>query len=162
MAKKAQELTRFYIRLNQADTKRLEQLRKELQAKSATDVFRHLVRTETAPLEAQEAMLYSILEDFSTTMVRRLRAVETLTQLQLSFFDTYVKYMLTAMPEIPTGLLSSARVRGKRLYEQINLSAARQFQRRREERVYENESLLTGDPASRHEDMTPSAETGDV
>ncbi len=53
--------------------------------------------------------------------------------------DTYIKYSLTALPEVPSSLLAAARARATKVYEQINLTAAREFQRRRQSDAYSTE-----------------------
>ena len=50
--------------------------------------------------------------------------------------DTYIKYALTSLPEVPQALLTNARARAVLLYEQVNLTAAREFQRRRDSGAY--------------------------
>jgi hypothetical protein len=50
--------------------------------------------------------------------------------------DTFIKYALTALPEVPTSLIAGARARAAKIYEQVNITAAREFQRRRESDAY--------------------------
>jgi hypothetical protein len=50
--------------------------------------------------------------------------------------DTFIKYALTALPEVPPSIMVGARARATRIYEQVNLTAAREFQRRRESDAY--------------------------
>jgi hypothetical protein len=70
--------------------------------------------------------------------------------------DTFIKYALTALPEVPSSLMASARARATRIYEKVNLTAAREFQRRRQSDAYSAAELgLEEDPG-----LSPSAVDG--
>jgi hypothetical protein len=58
------------------------------------------------------------------------------SQLHLALTDTFIKYALTALPEVPPSLMAGARARAARIYEQVNITAAREFQRRRQSDAY--------------------------
>jgi hypothetical protein len=78
------------------------------------------------------------------------------SQLHLALTDTYIKYALTALPEVPGSLLAAARIRATRIYEQVNLTAAREFQRRRQSDAYNPAQLGIEDEPSYS--ATPSDE----
>jgi len=55
---------------------------------------------------------------------------------------------LTALPEVPGSLLAAARIRATKIYEQVNLTAAREFQRRRQSDAYNPSQLGIEDEPS--------------
>jgi len=63
------------------------------------------------------------------------------SQLHLALTESYIKYALTALPEVPSSLMASARLRATQIYEQVNLTAAREFQRRRQSDAFSAEEL---------------------
>jgi hypothetical protein len=56
-----------------------------------------------------------------------------------------IKYALTVLPEVPEPMLRSARSRATQIYEQVNLTAAKEFQRRRESGAYRASELGLAD-----------------
>jgi hypothetical protein len=71
--------------------------------------------------------------------------LETVSQLHLALTDTFIKYALTALPEVPPSLVAEAMARATKIYEQVNLTAAREFQRRREADAYSATELGLGE-----------------
>ena len=124
--RKRPESIRFSVRLSQIQAERLASLREQIHARSDNEVFDYLVTVGTQQREGLEQLVYSLFGDLADTMARRFQALET------ALTDTYIKYSLTALPEVPSSLLAAARARATKVYEQINLTAAREFQRRRQ------------------------------
>jgi hypothetical protein len=149
--RKRPESIRFSVRLSQIQAERLASLREQLHARSDNEVFDYLVTVGTQQREELEQLVYSLFGDLADTMARRFQGLETVTQLHLALTDTYIKYSLTALPEVPISLLAAARARATKVYEQIHLTAAREFQRRRMSDAYSPDQWESEDtPTSLH------------
>jgi len=120
--RKRPESIRYSVRLSRIQADRLAALREQLHARSDNEVFDYLV-----------------------TLARRFQSLETVSQLHLALTDTFIKYALTALPEVPPSLVTGARARATKIYEQVNLTAAREFQRRRESDAYSATELGLGE-----------------
>ena len=72
---------------------------------------------------------------------RQFQRLETVSQLHLALTDTFIKYALTALPEVPSSFMAAARARATRIHEQVNISAAREFQRRRQSDAFSPREL---------------------
>ena len=83
-----------------------------------------------------EQLVYSLFGNLADNLARRFQSLETVSQLHLALTDTFIKYALTALPEVPPSLMAAARARATKIYEQVNITAAREFQRRRESDAY--------------------------
>jgi hypothetical protein len=81
-------------------------------------------------------LVYSLIGNLADNLTHKFQSLETVSQLHLALTDSYIKYALTALPEVPQTLLSGARARAALIYEQVNLTAAREFQRRRDSGAY--------------------------
>jgi len=127
---------RYTVRLNRAQGDRVAALKKHLHAKSDNEVFDYLVTIGTNQRDDLEQLVYSLFGNLADSLARRFQSLETVAQLHLALTDTYIKYALTSLPEVPTSMLGAARSRAARIYEQVNLTAAREFQRRRESDAY--------------------------
>jgi hypothetical protein len=95
-----------------------------------------------------EQLVYSLFGNLADSLAHRFQSLETVSQLHLALTDTYIKYALTALPEVPSSLLAAARIRATRIYEQVNLTAAREFQRRRQSDAYNPTQLGIEDEPS--------------
>src|SRR5271168_850848 len=125
---KSPNIVRYTVRLSRAQGERVAALKKQLHASSDNEVFDYLVTVGTNQRDDLEQLAYSL--------AHRFQSLETVSQLHLALTDTYIKYALTALPEVPGSLLAAARIRATRIYEQVNLTAAREFQRRRQSDAY--------------------------
>jgi hypothetical protein len=134
--RKRPESVRYSVRLSQLQSERLAVLREQIHARSDNEVFDYLVTMVTNQRDDLEQLVYSLIGDLADNLARRFRSLETVTQLHLALTDTFIKYALTALPEVPSSLMAGARTRATRIYEQVNLTAAREFQRRRESGAY--------------------------
>ena len=114
----------------------LAALREQLHARSDNEVFDYLVTAGTNQRDDLELLVYSLFGDLADSLARRFQSLETVSQLHLALSDTFIKYALTALPEVPPSLMAGARARATRIYEQVNITAAREFQRRRESDAY--------------------------
>ena len=130
------ESIRYSVRLSRAQAERLKALRGQLHAKSDNEVFDYLVTLGTNQRDDLEQLVYSLFGNLTDSLARRFQSLETVAQLHLALTDTFIKYALTALPEVPSPLITSARARAARVYEQVNLTAAREFQRRRVSDAY--------------------------
>jgi hypothetical protein len=127
---------RYTVRLNRAQGDRVAALKQHLHARSDNEVFDYLVTVGTNQRDDLEQLVYSLLGNLADSLAQRLQGLETVAQLHLALTDTFIKYALTSLPEVPTSMLAGARARATRIYEQVNLTAAREFQRRRESDAY--------------------------
>jgi hypothetical protein len=134
--RKRPESIRYYVRLSRAQAERLAALRQQLHARSDNEVFDYLVTVGTNQRDDLEQLVYSLFGNLADSLAHRFQSLETVSQLHLALTDTYIKYALTALPEVPGSQLAAARIRATRIYEQVNLTAAREFQRRRQSDAY--------------------------
>ena len=130
------ESIRYSVRLSRAQAERLKGLRNQLHAKSDNEVFDYLVTLGTNQRDDLEHLVYSLFGNLTDSLARRFLTLETVAQLHLALTDTFIKYTLTALPEVPSSLMAGARARATRIYEQVNLTTAREFQRRRDSDAY--------------------------
>jgi hypothetical protein len=146
--RKRPESIRYYVRLSRAQAERLAALRQQLHARSDNEVFDYLVTVGTNQRDDLEQLVYSLFGNLADSFSHRFQSLETVSQLHLALTDTYIKYALTALPEVPGSLLAAARIRATRIYEQVNLTAAREFQRRRQSDAYNPAQLGIEDEPS--------------
>src|SRR5579863_9382445 len=139
--RKRSESVQFTLRLSRAQAERFEKIQHELNVKSKSDVFDYLVTFASAKRDDQETLFYSLIDRLGEMIGRRLQHLETVNQLHLALTDSFIKYAVSALPDVPAQLLDAARVRGTQIYEQINITAAREFQRRRKSDAYDSSSL---------------------
>lgn len=146
--RKRPESLRYSVRLSLAQSERLATLRDHLHARSDNEVFDYLVTVGTNQRDDLEQLVYALFGDLADTLTRRFQSLETVGQLHLALTDTFIKYALTALPEVPSSLMAAARARATRIYEQVNITAAREFQRRRQSDAYSAAELgLEEDPS---------------
>lgn len=138
------ESIRYYVRLSRAQADRLAVLRKELHVRSDNEVFNYLVSMAANQRDDLQQLVYSLFGNLVDNMARRFQNLETVTQLHLALTDTFIKYALTVLPEVPEGMLRGARTRATQIYERVNVTAAREFLRRRESGAYTASELGLG------------------
>ena len=134
--RKRPESIRYSVRLSRVQADRLAALREQLHARSDNEIFDHLVTVGTNQRDDLEQLVYSLFGNLADSLAQRFQNLETVSQLHLALNDAFIKYALTALPEVPPSLITGARARATRIYEQVNLTAAREFQRRRESDAY--------------------------
>ena len=130
------QIVRYTVRLNRAQGERVAALKAQLHARSDNEVFDYLVTVGTNQRDDLEQLVYSLFGNLADSLARRFQSLETVSQLHLALTDTFIKYALTALPEVPTSLIAGAKARAAKIYEQVNITAAREFQRRRESDAY--------------------------
>jgi hypothetical protein len=152
------QFVRYTVRLSRAQGERVAALKKQLHASSDNEVFDYLVTVGTNQRDDLEQLVYSLFGNLADSLAYRFQSLETVSQLHLALTDTYIKYALTALPEVPVpvSLLAAARIRATKIYEQVNLTAAREFQRRRQSDAYNPAQLEIEDEPSYS--ATPSDE----
>jgi hypothetical protein len=143
--RKRPESIRYSVRLNRAQSERLTALRDQLHAGSYNEVFDYMVTVCSSQRDDLVQLVYSLVGNMADHLGRKIQSLETVAQLHLALTDTYIKYALTSLPEVPQPLLTSARTRATQLYEQVNLTAAREFQRRRDSGAYAASELAMED-----------------
>ena len=131
----------YTLRLSRAQAERFEKIQRDLNVTSKSDVFDYLVTFASAKRDDQEILFYSLIDRLGEMIGKRLQHVETVNQLHLALTDSFIKYAVSALPDVPAQLLEAARFRGTQIYERINITAAREFQRRRKSDAYELSSL---------------------
>ena len=134
--RKRPESVRYSVRLSQLQSERLAALREQIHAKSDNEVFDYLVTVGTNQRDDLEQLVYALFGNLADSLARRFQSLETVSQLHLALTDTFIKYVLTTLPEVPSSLMAGARARATKIYEQVNITAAREFQRRRESDAY--------------------------
>ena len=139
--RKRSESVQYTLRLNRAQAERFEKIQQELNVKSKSDVFDYLVTFASAKRDDQETLFFSLLDRLGEMIGKRLQHIETVNQLHLALTDSFIKYAVSALPDVPAQLLDAARFRGTQVYERINITAAREFQRRRKSDAYEPSSF---------------------
>jgi hypothetical protein len=145
---KPPHIVRYTIRLDRTQGERIATLKAKLNARSDNEVFDYLVTVGTNQRDDLEQLVYSLFGNLADTLARRFQSLETVSQLHLALTDTFIKYALTALPEVPSSLISSARMRATKIYEQVNITAAREFQRRRHADAYSAAELgIEADPS---------------
>lgn len=127
----------YTLRLNRAQAVRFEKIQQELNVKSKSDVFDYLVTFAAAKRDDQETLFFSLIDRLGEMIGKRLQHAETVNQLHLALTDSFIKYAVSALPDVPAQLIDAARFRGAQIYERINITAAREFQRRRKSDAYE-------------------------
>jgi hypothetical protein len=152
---KPPHIVRYTIRVNRSQAERVAALKAKLNVKSDNEVFDYLITVGTNQRDDLEQLVYSLFGNLADNLARRFANLETVNQLHLALTDTFIKYALTALPEVPSSLMASARARATRIYEQVNLTAAREFQRRRQSDAYsaaelglEEEPVLSTSPVN--------------
>ena len=146
------ESVRYSVRLSRSQAERLKGLRDQLHARSDNEVFDYLVTVGTNQRDDLEQLVYSLFGNLADSLGRRFQSLETVAQLHLALTDSFIKYALTALPEVPASLIATARQRAGRVYEQVNLTAAREFQRRRDSDAYNPAELgVDEEPAYSHQ-----------
>ena len=112
-------------------------------------MFDYLVTVGTNQRDDLEQLVYALFGNLADSLARRFQSLEAVSQLHLALTDTFIKYALTALPEVPTSLIAGARARAAKVYEQVNITAAREFQRRRESDAYSPAELgIEEEPAT--------------
>src|SRR5271170_589188 len=145
---KPPHIVRYTIRVNRSQGERVVALKSKLNAKSDNEVFDYLITVGTNQRDDLEQLVYSLFGDLADNLARRFQNMETVNQLHLALTDTFIKYALTALPEVPPPLMAAARARATKIYEQVNITAAREFQRRRQSDAYSAAELgLEEDPS---------------
>ena len=139
--RKRSESVQYTLRLNRAQAERFEKIQQELNVKSKSDVFDYLVTFASAKRDDQETLFFSLIDRLGEMIGKRLQHIETVNQLHLALTDSFIKYAVSALPDVPAQLLDATRFRGTQVYERINITAAREFQRRRKSDAYEPSSL---------------------
>ena len=134
--RKRHESVRYSVRLSQIQSERLAALRKQIHARSDNEVFDYLVTVGTNQRDDLEQLVYALFGNLADSLAQRFQSLETVSQLHLALTDTFIKYALTALPEVPQSLMAGAKARATKIYEQVNITAAREFQRRRESDAY--------------------------
>lgn len=134
--RKRHESVRYSVRLSQIQSERLAALREQIHARSDNEVFDYLVTVGTNQRDDLEQLVYALFGNLADSLARRFQSLETVSQLHLALTDTFIKYALTALPEVPSSVMAGARARATKIYEQVNITAAREFQRRRESDAY--------------------------
>lgn len=138
---KPKEIVRYTIRLKRPQAERIAAIKSQLHAKSDNEVFAYIVNVATDQRDDLIQLVYSLFGNLTDSISHRFQSLETISQLHLALTDTFIKYALTVLPEVPESMLRGARSRATQIYEQVNLTAAREFQRRRESGAYSASEL---------------------
>ena len=146
---KPPHIVRYTIRLNRAQGERVAALKAQLHARSDNEVFDYLVTVGTNQRDDLEQLVYSLfgnLADSSGPEVPELGDGQPAS----SRLDRHVHQVRAhGSPRSSPSLMAGARARATKIYEQVNLTAAREFQRRRESDAYSAAELgIEEEPAT--------------
>jgi hypothetical protein len=75
-------------------------LKRQLHASSDNEVFDYLVTVGTNQRDDLEQLVYSLFGNLADSLAHRFQGLETVSQLHLALTDTYIKYALSALPEV--------------------------------------------------------------
>jgi predicted HicB family RNase H-like nuclease len=139
--RKRTKTIRYSVRLSHAQAEKLFNLKQEIHARSDNEVFEYLVSEASKIREDIVGLSHSLYGDLTDHFTDRLQNLDATIQFQLALTDTFIKYFLTTLPEISQSQVERLREQAKLHYGNINLSAAREFQRRRESGAYTAEAL---------------------
>jgi hypothetical protein len=134
-------IVRYTIRLKRVQAERVAAIKAQLHAKSDNEVFDYLVTVAADQRDDLVQLVYALFGNLADNITHKFQSLETVSQLHLALTDSYIKYALTALPEVPQTFLAGARARAALIYEQVNLTAAREFQRRRDSGAYSPNAL---------------------
>src|ERR1019366_195959 len=122
--RKRHESVRYSVRLSQIQSERLAALREQIDARSDNEVFDYLVTVGTNQRDDLEQLVYSLFGNLADSLAQRFQSLKTVSQLHLALTDSYIKYALTALPEVPDSLMAGAKARATNIGEQVNITAA--------------------------------------
>jgi hypothetical protein len=133
-------IVRYTIRLKRAQAERVAAIKAQLHAKSDNEVFDYLVTVAADQRDDLVQLVYGLFGNLADNLTHRFQSLETVSQLHLALTDSYIKYALTALPEVPQSFLAGARARAALIYEQVNhrgagVSTAQGFRRLLPERI---------------------------
>ena len=154
--RKPSGIVRYTIRLKQGQAERVAAMKAQLHLKSDNEVFDYLVTVAANQRDDLMQLVFSLFGHFDDSLARRLQGLETVSQLHLALMDSFMKYVLTTLPAVPESQLEAARSRAFSIYEQVNLTAAREFNRRRSEDAYSAAELGLAEPVM-ESDNAPDA-----
>jgi hypothetical protein len=141
-------IVRYTVRLKQGQAERIAELKAQLHLKSDNEVFDYLVSVAANQRDDLMQLVFALFGDLDDSVSRRLRSLETVTQLHLALTDSFMKYVLTTFPAVPESQLEAARSRTFLICEQVNLTAAREFNRRRHTDAYGAADLGLAEPVT--------------
>src|ERR1039458_9708010 len=98
--RKRPESIRYSVRLSRVQADRLAALREQLHARTDNEVFDYFVTAGTNQRDDLEQLVYSLFGDLVDSLARRFQSLETVSQLHLALTDTFIKYALTALPQV--------------------------------------------------------------
>lgn len=139
--KKRDKTRQFTVRLSESDAVQFQDLKKDLRLESNSDAMEFLLAKARANVDAQEDMMYSLVDRLAQHIERRFQSLNTIAQLHLAVTDAFIKYAVSALPHLPDDLKELARLRGMDVYQNINIAAVKEFQRRRQSNAYVPEKL---------------------
>ena len=112
-------IVRYTIRLKRAQAERVAAIKAQLHAKSDNEVFDYLVTVAADQRDDLVQLVYGLFGNLADNLTHRFQSLETVSQLHLALTDSYIKYALTALPEVPQSFLAGARARAALIYEQV-------------------------------------------
>jgi predicted adenine nucleotide alpha hydrolase (AANH) superfamily ATPase len=139
--RKSQKSSSFTVRLTAAEQQQFQQLRERIDLRSNSDTVSYLLATVKSQRDDQQEMMYTLVDRLADHIERRFQSLNTIVQLNLALNDAFMKYVVSALPHIPEELKDIARLRGMDVYQNLNIAAVKEFQRRRREESYTPEKL---------------------
>ena len=134
--KKRDNTKQLTVRLSESDAIQFEDLKAALELQSNSDAMKYLLAKAKANVDAQQDMMYTLVDRLADHIERRFQSLNTVVQLHLAVTDAFIKYAVSALPHLPDDLKEAARVRGMDVYQNINVAAVKEFQRRRQNAAF--------------------------
>src|SRR5215475_6626514 len=100
------------IRVIFAEIEQMEDLKRQIELRSTSDVVRYLLAIVKRHRDDQEDMMYTLVDRLIDRIERRFQSLNTIQQLNLALNDAFMKYVLSTLPHVPDELKDAARLRG--------------------------------------------------
>jgi len=139
--RKSQKSRSFTVRLTAAEEEQFRQLRQRMELRSNSDTLSYLLAAVKSHRDDHQEMIYTLVDRLAEHIERRFQSLNTIAQLHLALNDAFIKYVVSALPHVPEELKDTARLRGMDVYQNLNIAAVKEFQRRRREDSYTPEKL---------------------
>lgn len=136
------------VRLSADEANQADRAASKLGFSSRNDYFlwlhRKHVEHENTLEEQVKGMVEQFVNELEGHLDRRLQRINTAAQINVALLDSFIKYVVSALPDIPESLHDVAVSRGERLYQKIALAAMREFRARRVKKAYDPERFDEG------------------
>jgi hypothetical protein len=147
---KKRQRTEFHVRLAPEDAAAADRIVEDKGFKSRNDLIVWLLRGYLKQREDLEEQMFAMIDRLEEHLSRKLQQINTVSQLNVALTDAFVRWMVTAMPDLPHDetALRRAKTRGFDHYRRIQEVAAKEFRDRRAKDVYKPDNWFTDEQGS--------------